>query len=122
MYDFAYVNLMGLLKGIGGHYNAMVASFSFYKLVLIVALLLTNGAAIVVMLVSTDQSLQPPLSSHSVTSYFNTMAFDEDFLNLWSADHQNISQDRKSMTLKIDAYSGHDLLLLFSSMHSIILP
>lgn len=85
----------------------MATNFSFYKLVvLVVGLLLTNGANVVVMLVSADQSLQPPLPSQSVTRYFKTMAFDEGFSNIWSPDHQNVSQDRNSVTLKIDRYSG----------------
>lgn len=99
---------MGLLQGIGPHCSAMAANFiSFHRLVLVVALFLTNGAAIAAMLVSADQSLQPPSPSHSLTSYFNTISFDEaGFSNSWSADHQNVSPDRKSVTLKIDSYSG----------------
>ena len=113
---------MGLLEGIGGHCSAMAAIFSIHKLVLVAAVFLTNGAAIVPLLVSTDQSLQPPSPSRSVTSYFKTVAFDEGFTNLWGADHQNVSQDRKSVTLKMDRYSGHDLFLLYSvDMHFIIL-
>lgn len=98
---------MGLLQGIGAHYSAMAANFIFHRLVLIVALFLINGAAIAVMVVSADQSLQsPPPNSESLTSYFKTIEFDKAFANSWSADHQNVSQDRKSVTLKIDSYSG----------------
>lgn len=90
---------MGLLKGVGGYCSAMAAIFSFHKLVFVVALLLAS-------LVSADESPQPPSPSQPVTNYFKTMAFDGGFSNLWSADHQNVSQDRKSVTLKIDRYSG----------------
>lgn len=101
-----YLLYTGLLKGIGGHCSAMAAICSIHKLVLVVALLLTGGAAVVVMLVSADQIPQPPSPSPPVTSYFKTMAFDEGFSNSWSPGHQNISHDRKSVTLRIDRYSG----------------
>jgi xyloglucan:xyloglucosyl transferase len=84
----------------------MAAFSSFRKLVLLVALSLTNEASVPVMRVTADQSLQPPLPSISVTSYFKTTTFDEKFTNLWGAGHQNVSKDRKAVTLKIDRYSG----------------
>lgn len=84
----------------------MASISSCHKLVLVVALCLTNEGSVFVLLASADQSLQPPLPSNSVTSYFKTMAFDESYSNLWGAGHQNVSQDGKAVTLKIDRYSG----------------
>lgn len=84
----------------------MAAISRFHKLLLVVGLILTIEASVLVMMVTTDQSLQPPLPSTPVTSYFNTMAFDDKFSNLWGAGHQNVSRDGKAVTLQIDRYSG----------------
>jgi len=97
---------MGSVKSVVHHCSAMASISSFHKLVLVVALFLTNEASVVVMPVSADQSLQPPSPSVSVTSYFKTVAFDESYSNLWGAGHQNVSQNGKAVTLKIDRYSG----------------
>eukprot|EP01018_Ginkgo_biloba_P026156 Gb_22359 [translate_table: standard] len=55
---------------------------------------------------SSTQHPIPPLPGVRVTDSFNTIHFSKGYSNLWGAQHQHVSQDQSSVTLRLDRSSG----------------
>lgn len=49
----------------------------------------------------------PPFPRLPISQLFRPSLVDKEFVNIWAIDHQEVSEDASSITLRLDNYSGH---------------